>query len=115
TGKQLLSGQAGSADIPMMILQSAGASLFDEDGKPTIADNDVLEKAIEVYTELVTSGVLVEVNSWDEYIGTFVKGSVGGTINGIWIVGSIQTAADQSGKWEVTELPKIDGVADATN
>lgn len=115
TGKPLLSGQAGSADIPMMILQSAGASLFDEDGKPTIADNDVLEKAIEVYTELVTSGVLVEVNSWDEYIGTFVNDSVGGTINGIWIVGSIQTAADQSGKWAVTDLPKLDGVADATN
>src|SRR5690606_28991303 len=115
TGKPLLSGQAGSADIPMMMLQSAGASIFDKDGKPTIAGNDELTKAIDLYTELVKSGVLVEVNSWDEYIGTFVNGSVGGTINGIWIVGSIQTATDQSGKWAVTNLPKLDGVADATN
>lgn len=115
TGKPLLSGQAGSADIPMMMLQSAGASLFDSDGNPTIAGNDVLVDAIEVYAELVKSGVLVEVNSWDEYIGTFVNGSVGGTINGIWIVGSIQTATDQAGNWGITDLPKLDGIAGATN
>src|SRR5690606_5371230 len=115
TGKPLLSGQAGSADMPMMMLQSAGASIFDKDGKPTIAGNDELEKAIGIYTELVKSGVLVEVNSWDEYIGTFVNGSVGGTINGIWIVGSIQTAADQSGQWAGTSQRMLDGAAGATN
>ncbi|GAA3938530.1 ABC transporter substrate-binding protein [Microbacterium soli] len=115
TGKPLLSGQAGSADLPVMMLQSAGASLFDADGEPTIADNDVLTEAIGVYTDLVTSGVLVEVNSWDEYIGTFVNDSVAGTINGIWIVGSIQTATDQSGNWGITNLPRLDGVSGATN
>jgi ABC-type sugar transport system, periplasmic component len=115
TGKPLLSGQAGSSDMIMMILQSAGASLFDEDGAPTITDNDALLAAIDVYAELVRSGVFVEVNSWDEYIGTFVNGSVAGTINGVWIVGSIQTAADQSGNWAVTDLPKLEGVSGATN
>ncbi|MGB3731950.1 ABC transporter substrate-binding protein [Microbacterium sp.] len=115
TGKPLLSGQAGSADIPMMMLQSAGASLFDAKGEPTIAGNDVLIDAINKYVELVKSGVLVEVNSWDEYISTFVNGSVAGTINGIWIAGSIQTAEDQSGKWQVTNLPKLDDAANATN
>ncbi len=115
TGQPLLSGQAGSADTIMMILQSAGASLFDEDGNPTITDNDALLAAIDVYKQLVDAGVLVEVNSWDEYIGTFVNGAVGGTINGIWIVGSIQSAADQSGKWAITNLPKLEDVPDATN
>lgn len=115
TGQPLLSGQAGSADLPMMMLQSAGASLFDDDGKPTIVDNDALNAAIDVYTQLVESGVLVEVNSWDEYIGTLVNGNVAGTVNGIWIVGSIQTAEDQSGKWGMTNLPKLDGIDDATN
>jgi len=42
TGKPLLSGQAGSSDTIMMMLQSAGASLFDADGNPTIADNKAL-------------------------------------------------------------------------
>jgi len=115
TGKPLLSGQAGSSDMIMMMLQAAGASLFDAEGNPTIADNSVLEKAIEVYTKLVKSGVFVEVNSWDEYISTFVNGSVGGLINGVWIVGSIQTAEDQAGDWAVTNLPKLDGVPGATN
>ncbi len=115
TGKPLLSGQAGSSDMIMMMLQSAGASLFDKDGNPTIADNAVLEEAIEVYSKLVKSGVFVEVNSWDEYISTFVNGSVAGLINGVWIVGSIQTAEDQAGMWSVTNLPKLDGVSGATN
>jgi lactose/L-arabinose transport system substrate-binding protein len=115
TGKPLLSGQAGSADIPMMMLQSAGASLFDAKGQPTIAGNDVLIDAIRKYVELVKAGVLVEVNSWDEYISTFVNGSVAGTVNGIWIAGSIQTAADQSGKWAITDVPKLTGAPNATN
>ncbi len=115
TGQPLLSGQAGSADIPMMMLQSAGASLFDDDGNPTIVDNAALEAAIDMYTQLVEAGVLVEVNSWDEYIGTLVNGTVGGTINGVWIVGSIQTAEDQDGLWGVTNLPKLDAVSGATN
>ncbi|MCD2499143.1 ABC transporter substrate-binding protein [Microbacterium nymphoidis] len=115
TGKPLLSGQAGSSDLIMMMLQSAGASLFDDKGKPTITDNATLEAAITVYTQLVKDGILVEVNSWDEYIGTLVNGTVAASVNGVWIVGSIQTAEDQSGKWGITNLPKLDGVSGATN
>lgn len=115
TGKALLSGQAGSSDLIMMMLQSAGASLFDAEGKPTITNNPALLKSIDVYKQLVDAKVLTEVNSWDEYIGTFVNGTVAGTINGVWIMGSIQTAKDQSGKWQITNLPKLDGVEGATN
>jgi lactose/L-arabinose transport system substrate-binding protein len=115
TGKALLSGQAGSADMIMMMLQSAGASLFDDKGNPTISNNPALLKAIDTYSQLVKAGVFVEVNSWDEYVGSFVNGNVAGTINGVWIMGSIQTAKDQSGKWAITNLPKLDGVDGATN
>lgn len=115
TGQPLLSGQAGSSDLLMMMLQSAGASLFDEEGNPTIVDNEALVEAIGVYEELVTSGVLIEVNSWDEYIGTFVNSNVAGTINGVWILGSIQTATDQSGDWGLTNLPRLEGLPGATN
>ena len=115
TGKPLLSQTAGGSDLPMMMLQSAGASLFDKEGKPTIAGNEALIKSIETYKELVDAGVMVHVNSWDEYVGGFVNSQVAGTINGVWILGSIQTAKDQSGKWGVTNLPKLDGVPGATN
>ncbi|MDR1800225.1 MAG: extracellular solute-binding protein [Bifidobacteriaceae bacterium] len=115
TGHALLSGQAGASDMIMMMLQSAGASLFDSEGNPTIAGNDVLLKSIDMYKQLVDAGVMEEYNSWDEYIASFVNGDVVGVINGCWILGSIQTAADQSGKWDLTNLPKLDDVEGATN
>lgn len=115
TGKPLLSGQAGSSDLITMMLQSAGASLFDAEGKPTITNNDALLKAIDVYQQLIKEGVFVQVNSWDEYIGTFVNSNVAGTANGVWILGSVQSAKAQSGKWAITNLPKLDSVPNATN
>jgi lactose/L-arabinose transport system substrate-binding protein len=115
TGKPLLSGTAGSIDLITMMLQSAGASLFNADGSPNVVDNGVLRKAIDVYLRLVASGVMVEVNNWDEYITTFINGTVAGTINGCWILASVQTAADQSGKWAITNVPKLSDVEGATN
>ena len=115
TGKPMLSGTAGEPDMVMMILQSAGASLFDADGKPAIVNNEALKKAMDIYTTMVKKGILVEVTGWDGYIGTLVNSTVAGTINGCWILASIQTAADQSGKWAVTDMPKIPGLEGATN
>ena len=99
----------------MMMLQSAGASLFDSDGNPTIADNEALVKATDYYKQMVDDGIFLEVNSWDEYIGTLVNSQVAGTINGAWIIGSIQTADDQSGNWQITNLPSLDSVDGATH
>jgi len=115
TGQPLLSGQAGSSDMIMMMLQSAGASLFDDQGNPTIVGNGALMKAIDIYRQLVQSGVYVETNSWDEYIATFVNANVAGVINGCWILGSIQSATDQSGKWDITDMPRLEGLDTATN
>jgi lactose/L-arabinose transport system substrate-binding protein len=115
TGKPMLSGIAGEPDTILMMLQSAGQSLFDAEGNPTITDNAALESAIDIYSQMVEAGIYLEVNSWDEYIGSLVNGNVAGTINGVWISGSLQTAADQSGKWTVTNLPLIDGVEGATH
>lgn len=115
TGKPLLSMQAGESDLIMMMMQSAGSSLFNAEGKADIVGNETLKAVINTYAELVKSGVMIQVNDWDEYVGSFVNETVAGTINGCWILGSIQTAADQSGKWAITNMPKLDGVATATN
>ncbi len=115
TGKPLLSMQAGECDLLMMMMQSAGASLFNEDGTANMVDNDVLKVVMEQYAELKKEGILVEVNSWDEYVASIVNGDVAGTINGCWIMASIQTADDQSGNWAITNMPKLEGVANATN
>ncbi len=115
TGKPLLSCTAGESDLIMIMLQSAGGSLFDKDGNPSMVGNDKLKKVIETYVSLVKSGVLVEVNDWDQYVGTMTNSTVAGTINGCWIMASIQTAEDQSGNWAITNIPKLEGVSDATN
>lgn len=115
TGKPLLSCQAGESDVIVMMLQSAGSSLFDAEGNPRIVDNPELKAVMETYAGLVKAGVLVEVNDWDQYIGTLNNSTVAGTINGCWIMGSIQSAADQSGKWAITNMPKLDNVGTATN
>ena len=115
TGKPIVSCQAGECDLIMMMLQSAGSSLFNEDGSANIVDNDTLKIVMETYKELKDTGVLVEVNSWDEYVGSFVSGDVAGTINGCWILASIQTAEDQAGNWAITNMPSLVGASNATN
>lgn len=115
TGRPVLSTIAGQSDITKIMLQSAGGSLFNEKGEPTIADNPILLKAATTYKELVDSGVLIEVNSWDEFISSFVNDQVAGVMQGAWISGSIQTAENQSGKWAVTNIPALDDTPNATN
>ena len=115
TGKPLLSCQAGESDVIMMMLQSCGSSLFDDKGNSTMADNAELKKVMETYVALKEAGVLVEVNDWDQYISTMTTETVAGTINGCWIMASIKTAADQSGKWAITNMPKLVDVENATN
>lgn len=115
TGKPMLSNQAGSPDLIMLMLQSAGVWLFDEDGKPYISDNDVLKEVVNTYVDMVKAGVVVEVNDWDQYIGTINNSTVAGTINGCWIIGSVTANKDQSGKWQITNIPKLTKAKNATN
>lgn len=115
TGKPMLSTLAGEPDLIMEMLQSAGASLFNEDGSLNVVGNDALEEAVRVYKELVDTGILIETNDWDQYIGTFINGTVSGTINGSWILASVQTAQDQAGNWAVTNIPSLNEIEGATN
>lgn len=115
TGKPLASMVAESPDLIMMGLQSAGSWMFDENGDVYIADNEVLKELVEVYVELVKSGVIVQVNDWEQYIASFNRGTVAGTMNGCWIIGSIVLAEDQAGKWGITNLPRLERAPGATN
>lgn len=114
TGKPLLSNQAGSPDLLMLMMQSAGAWVLDENGKANFKDNAVLKEVIDTYVELVKSGVLVEVNDWDQYVSSINSTTVAGAMNGCWIVATVTSAADQSGLWGVTNVPKLSS-AGATN
>ncbi len=115
TGYSLLSVQANSSDLIYQMLQSAGFSTWTDDNKPDIAGNENIKQCIEIYKEMVDKNVLAVVNSWDEYIATFTSGKAAGVMNGCWILASVQTATDLSGKWALTNMPKLPGVDSATN
>ncbi|MCK9191425.1 MAG: carbohydrate ABC transporter substrate-binding protein [Sphaerochaetaceae bacterium] len=115
TGKPLLSAQAGSSDIINMMLQSAGASLFNTDGSPNIVNNDVLYKVAETYMQMLDDGTCIEATDWSGYTNSFSSGAVAGTMTGCWIAATIQGATDQAGKWKITNMPSLDGIPTATN
>lgn len=115
TGQPMLTAQAGSPDMVMMMLQSCGASLFNEDGTGNIVGNEALKKCLEVYRQMVEDKTLVEVTDWNSYISSLNSGTVASTFNGCWIMASITPAEDQSGLWAITNMPKMDGIDSATN
>lgn len=115
TGKYMLSGQADSPDMVMEMLQSAGASLFDKDGKPAMTDNAALKECISIYQKMVEEGVYYEVNNWDDYVSSITTGQVAGVINGNWISATIMGMKDTSGKWAITNVPKLIETPNATN
>ncbi|MCL2425131.1 MAG: extracellular solute-binding protein [Oscillospiraceae bacterium] len=114
TGRPMLATTAGGADYVDFMIKSAGVSMFNADGSPNLDNNPTLREAIAIYVELVQTGVLVEVDGWDAFIGSFVNDVVAGTIAGCWILGSIQQNPDHEGLWAVTNVPRLN-VAGGTN
>ena len=115
TGRPMLSGQAGAVDTVLIMLQSCGASMFNEDGSVNLKDNEQLKEVIDFYATMVKEGIFIEVNTWDEYIGTLSNQTVVGTIQGCWILSTIMSLQDQKGLWAMTNLPKLVKAEGATN
>ena len=115
TGLPMLTGQAGSIDTVLIMMQSCGASMFNEDGSVNFVNNEACQKVLEYYKTMVTEGIFVEVNTWDEYCGTLANSSCVGTVNGCWILGTIMAVPEFSGKWALTNMPKMPGIEGATN
>lgn len=101
TGQPILTSQAGSPDLIMEMLQSCGASLFNEDGSVNIVGNDALKECMEIYVQMVKDGTLVEVTDWDQYVASLNNGTVASSINGCWIMASITAQEDQSDRKSV--------------
>ena len=115
TGKYLLTSEATGGDTIMMMIQSCGANWVDDDGNAYIVGNEAGEACVDLYVEMVKNDVVKLVNNWDEYIATITSGEAAGVVNGNWITATLMGTEDQKGLWEITNLPKVDGVATATN
>lgn len=113
TGCPMLTACGGS-ELVIMMMQSAGASPMVE-GAVKLVDNAALKEAMEVYKKLINTGIMVDYTDWDQYIASMNDGTAAGVIQGCWIMSSIQAAEDQSGKWAIVNMPRLESVPDATN
>ena len=89
--------------------------MFNEDGSVNLKNNEQLKEVIDFYATMVKEGIFIEVNTWDEYIGTLSNQTVVGTIQGCWILSTVMSLQDQKGLWAMTNLPKLVKAEGATN
>lgn len=109
TGKYLLCMDGDGNDLFYMMLQAEGESQF-KDGKPNFVDNAKLKEIMQVLKDMIDNNVLYLANNWSDYTDQAVQGDmVAGVMNGNWIIPTIEKVTDNSGKWEITSLPTLEG------
>ncbi len=109
TGKYLLSMDGSGNDLPYMMMQAEGASQF-KDGQVNLTDNETFTKIIDVITRGVKEKVIYLANDWSDYTDqTIVNDMVAGVMNGNWIIPTIKQVSENSGKWEITTMPTLEG------
>lgn len=108
TGMSMITLDPNDLGLIRMMIQSAGQWYTAEDGKtPIIAENGALKEAIELYKEMLDSGIVKVISDWSQFVGAFNRGDVASVITGNWIAPSIKAEAQQSGKWAVAPVPKL--------
>ena len=109
TGKYLLSMDGDGNDLVYMMLQAEGESQF-KDGKPYIVENQKLVDIVNVIVEMAQKNVLYLANDWSDYTDqTIIGDMVAGVMNGNWIIPTIEQVSENSGKWEITSMPTLEG------
>ena len=109
TGKALLSMDGSGNDLPYMMLQAEGVSLW-KDGKPFIVGNEKLKRVVELLIEMEKEHVLILANDWTGYTNeTIMQDQVAGVLNGNWIIPTMTQVEANAGKWQITSMPTLDG------
>ena len=110
TGMAMLSMDHSGDDLPYMFMQAEGKSQWTDGTTPNLVGNDTFKKIIEVIVQGAQDGTIILANSWSEYTDDTIQGDqVAGVMNGNWIIPTIEQVDANSGKWEITTLPTLDG------
>ena len=110
TGKTLFAADPADGGLMRIMLQSAGSWYFDKDGKPALTTNDALKEAMAIYKRAKDEQLFKPTSGWNEWVGAINSGDSASITTGVWIVGSVKAAADQSGKWAVATTPRLSTV-----
>ena len=109
TGKYLMCINADGNDFMYIMMQAEGKSQF-TNGEPSFADDETFKQIIDVLTEAIDRNVLYLCNSWEDYTNQAIQGDMlAGVMNGNWIIPTIEKVEANSGKWEITTLPTLEG------
>ena len=109
TGKALLSMDGSGNDLVYMMLQAEGESQF-KDGKAVIAGNEKLTRIVKLISDMARENVCILATSWTGYTNeTIMQDQVAGVMNGNWIIPTMSQVPENSGKWQITTLPTLDG------
>ena len=114
TGHNLIGLDLNGDGIIRIMMQSAGAWYFNADGSLNIVDNKPLKAALETYAKIFQADIVKPVAGWTEFTGAFTSGETAVALNGVWMTGTIKSQPDQSGKWGVAPIPKLEGIDGAT-
>jgi lactose/L-arabinose transport system substrate-binding protein len=115
TGHNLFGIDLNGDGLIRIMMQSAGKWFFTPDGKLDILDNAPLKAALQTYAKLWQADIVKPVSGWTDFTGAFTSGDTVGTIDGVWMTGTVKSHPEQAGKWGVAPIPKLAGVEGATN
>lgn len=115
TGKDMLTVNPNEDTLIPIMLNSAGSWFTDADNKANFVGNKALEESLKVFKELSTSGIAKPVTGWSEFVGSFNNGDVATVISAVWQIATIMDEKDQSGKWGVAPIPRLDNIEGAKN
>jgi lactose/L-arabinose transport system substrate-binding protein len=97
------------------MLHSTGNAMFDAQGRVYLNNNAVMRRAMELVSQGIRDGIIMNVSDWNAYIATIQTGTVAGTLNGAWIIGSVASGQSSVGNWRLVSTPRMSNVTGATN
>jgi lactose/L-arabinose transport system substrate-binding protein len=117
TGKKMMGLDVNDAGFIRILMQSAGGWYFDKDGNLSIEGNPALKAALETEQKILQAGIYKPAAGWTEWVSAFTSGDAATVTTGVWITGTVKAQADQSGKWGVAPIPKlnVEGATHASN
>ncbi|MFM2479942.1 ABC transporter substrate-binding protein [Celerinatantimonas sp. YJH-8] len=117
TGVAMLAYDINDVVLPHIMMQSAGQWYFDKDGKLNIAHNTALKATLQTIKKINDAKIVRPTSGWSNFVGGFNSGKLASVVSGVWIIGSIKSVPDQSGKWRVAPIPSLNipGATHASN
>lgn len=115
TGRQLVDVDFNDDGIIIMMMQSTGQWYLKNGKEPNILDNPALRASLETFQAMSQAGLVKSVSGWTDYTGAFTSGEIATVPQGVWITGTVKSVPEQSGKWRVAPMPKLEGVEGATH